>query len=194
MVKGEARGSKASKKQSVSSISAQAPSSKTHSYAYESTDKEKLQVTVGTGYRSRHYDMQQYEERLSTNASGNGYYTNQRHGEQVRIGASEYGHYSKYAAQVTAGAVSLGIDASPALQLALADQHGSFRAREPTYSTVKEGEQFLGDSQGQDFGDVEVSLQREPCAAFGYESGGLSGDFIGIGTQFDSQVGYSKYL
>ena len=188
MVKREPQSSIASGKKSVSSLSVQAPSSRMDSYSYQSTDEEKLQVTVGNGYGYGHYDMEQYAARPSTNASGHGHYSSQQYGAQVRIRASDYGHYigQQYTAQVTAGAVSLGIDVSPALQLSLADQHGGLRAREPTYSTVKEGEQFLGDSQSQDFGDVEETSQSEPCVALGYESGGVNGDFVGIGSQFDS--------
>ncbi|KFY87908.1 hypothetical protein V500_06694 [Pseudogymnoascus sp. VKM F-4518 (FW-2643)] len=164
MVKREPQSSNAPGKKSVSSLSVQAPSSRIDSYSYQSIDEEKLQVTVGTGYGYGHYDMEQYEARPSTNASEHGHYSSQQFGAQIRIGASDYGHCigQQYTAQVAAGAVSLSIDVSPALQLSLADQHGSLKAREPAYSTVKEGELFLGDSQSQDFGDVEETSQFEP--------------------------------
>lgn len=174
----------------------QAPSSRKHSYANQSTRAEELQVTTGAGYGYGHYDMQQYAERPFANASGLGHYINQHSGAQTCLMAPDYGHYisQQYAAQVAAGAVSLGIDVSPALQLSLADQHGSLKAREPPYSSMKEGAQFVGDSQSQDLGDVEESSQCEPRAAFGYESGCLNGDLDGIGTQFDSRIAYCRYL
>lgn len=166
--------------------------------ANQSTGAEKMQVTVGAGYDYRHYDMQEYA-RPSIDASGNGHCTSEQYGAQPSIRPPHDGHTDnvyytgqQYAAQVAAGIVNLGINASPALQLSLTDQHGSFRAREPVYSTTGKGAQFLGDSQN--LGVWDESLQYEPCVELGYESGGLGGDLSGIGSQFDSRVEYCNYL
>lgn len=196
MINRETVGSNSSKKKSVSSISVQAPSSRIHSYANQNTGAEEMQVTDRAGHGYGNCDTQQYAKRTSTNDSRNEHYTIEQHEGQFCIRAPDYEHYisQQYAAQVAAGAVSLGIDVSPALQLSLADQHGRLRAREPAYSTVGEGAQFLGDSQSGDFGNLKEIPKYEPYVALGYESDGLNGDLAGVGSQFDSRVSYCKHL
>ncbi|KFY68646.1 hypothetical protein V496_00912 [Pseudogymnoascus sp. VKM F-4515 (FW-2607)] len=155
-------------------MSVQAPSSRMDLCANQSTGAEKLQVTVGAGCDYRHYDVRQYA-RPSIDASGNGLCTSEQYGAQPSIspphdGYTDNVYYTgqQYAAQVAAGIVNLGINASPALQLSLTDQHGSFRAREPVYSTTGKGAQFLGDSQNP--GVWDESLQYEPCVELGNRS------------------------
>lgn len=166
------------------------------SYANQSTGAEKSQVTVGAGYNYKHCDMQQYAARPTTKAFGNGHYTSEQYGAQASIKGPNNGYHTgqQYAAQVAAGIVSLGVDASPALQLSLADQHGSLRSREPVYSIIGEVAEFPGGYKNRDLEIWDESLQYEPCVELGYESGGLGGNVGGIGSQFDSRVEYCNYL
>ncbi|OBT61183.1 hypothetical protein VE03_09434 [Pseudogymnoascus sp. 23342-1-I1] len=197
VAKGELRRSNASNKQSVSSISVQAPlSPRMDLYTNQSTGAEGSQATIGARYGYGHYDMRQGATRLFTDASGHGNYTSGQYVVQPSIRVPDNGYHTcqQYAAQVAAGIVSFGIDASPALQQTLTNQHGSLGARERVYSTTEEGAQFLGVSRNQDLGVWDETLQYEPCVEFGYENDGLSGDLSGIGSQFDSQVEYCKYL
>ncbi|OBT74594.1 hypothetical protein VF21_06394 [Pseudogymnoascus sp. 05NY08] len=190
MINRETGGSNSSKKKSVSSISVQAPSSRMNSYANHNSGAEEMQVTDRAGYGYGNYDTQQDAKGTSGNDSGNEHYTIEQYEEQFSIRAPNYGNYSsqQYVAQVAAGAISLGIDVSPALQLSLADRHGRLRAREPTYSTVGEGAQFLGDNQSGDFGNTKEIPQYEPYVALDYDNDGLNGDLAGVGSQFDRKA------
>lgn len=196
MIIRETGDSNSSKKKSVSSISVQAPSSRIHSYANQSTGAEEMQVIDRAGHGHGNCNTQQYPKRTSANDSWNEHYTIEQYEGQFCTRALDYGHYSnqQYSAHVASGAVSLGIDVSPALQLSLADQHGILRAREPTYSAAGEGAQFSGDNLSGDFGNLTETSQHEPYVAFELESGGLNGDFTGVGSQFDICVSYRMYL
>jgi hypothetical protein len=105
------------------------------------------------------------------------------------MNAPDYGYYTseQFATQVAKGAISIGIDISPALQLSLVDQHGCLIGREPVYSTAEERELFLRGPQSLGIKASESS-ESESCQSK-YENGGLNRDLAGIGAQFERRGG-----
>jgi hypothetical protein len=105
------------------------------------------------------------------------------------MNAPDYGYYSseQFATQVAKGAISLGIDISPALQLSLVDQHGCLIGREPVYATAEEREQFLRGPQSLGIKASEGS--ESESYQFKYENWGINRDLAGIGAQFERRGG-----
>lgn len=196
MPKGGLQRLNASRTQSVSSVSVQAPSSRMDPYAYESTSIEDLQIqTASPSFEYRHYDTNEHSARTPMDIPGYGHNSSQQYDSNARLGASNYSPHNgqQYAAQVLAGAVSLGMDVSPALQLSLADQHGSLRVREPAYPTAEKPTVFLGDTKSINI-EIEEETPKRESYLLEYENGSLNRDLAGIGAQFEHQVGYCKYL
>ncbi|KFX96462.1 hypothetical protein V490_03346 [Pseudogymnoascus sp. VKM F-3557] len=134
-------------KQSISSISVQPPSSRADSSYCQSITINYPQAHSGCFNNNDNggYNVLRNSSPPSINASSHGHHSEAQYGAHVRMNAPDYGYYAseKFATQVVKGAISLGIDVSPALQLSFVDQHGCLIGREPVYSTAEEIEQFL---------------------------------------------------